>query len=256
MNIRTKNEANVIVPMPQLPPPCYTYCNTPHMSKAHRKADENIFYPLKRACFYRNKVWSTAGDSEEALGKAGKTRKRSCKCNWKTLPFSYQGYCYVQIYYYVLFKNETQRSASSRARYACVHGPILYTLGKAEIWHEDHPFGKAWFLAMLTILSWADFAQCMPSQTLGALILLKHQQRFPKRRPRGGTCWWDRLWRVKNLLGHTTHGARWRYWVQNNTLWRGAHTKTVNCLRHRGTVRIKTGEERWTVTCGPQEIRL
>lgn len=23
--------------------------------------------------------------------------KRSCKCNWKTLPFSYQGYFYVQI---------------------------------------------------------------------------------------------------------------------------------------------------------------
>ena len=85
-------------------------------------------------------------------------------------------------------RTKAQRSASSQARHVCVRSPILRALGKAEIWHEDHPFYKARFLAMLAILSWADFAQCMPLEALGALILLEHQQRFPKCRPRGGTC--------------------------------------------------------------------
>ena len=60
MNIRTKNKANVLVSMPQLPPPCYTYSNAPY-----------IFHPSGCAYFYRNKVRNTAGDSQEALGKSG-----------------------------------------------------------------------------------------------------------------------------------------------------------------------------------------
>lgn len=50
---------------------------------------------------------------QETPGRLRKSRKdcrkRSCKCNWKTLPFSYQGYCYVQIYYYALFKNKSTK---------------------------------------------------------------------------------------------------------------------------------------------------
>lgn len=79
--------------------------------------------------------------------------KRSCWCKWKTT-FFFLNLCPNIL---LCSSQEQEHKDLPAAKEAM---SVFKALFKSEIRHEDHPFHKAWFLVMLTILSRADFAQC------------------------------------------------------------------------------------------------
>lgn len=128
---------------------------TNHTYQKRGEADENTFYPFECAYFYRNKACSTVRDSQEALGKSGNTVGGEVVDASGKLPFFFFFNLCPNI---LLCSSQEQEHKDLPAAKEAMS--VFKALFKSEIRHEDHPFHKAWFLVMLTVLSRADFAQC------------------------------------------------------------------------------------------------